>query len=551
MVINADIAIIGAGSAGLAAAIEAKKNGAKKVVLIERDSYMGGLLVQCVHNGFGLQYFGKDLSGPEYADRFIKMLEEYDVELMLETMVLELSPDRVLTAVNKQHGVMTIKAGAVILAMGCRERPRGALNIPGSRPAGIYTAGSAQRMINVNGYLPGKKVVLLGSGDIGMIMARRLTLANVEVVAAVEVLPYIGGLVRNEAQCLKDFNIPVYLKHTVSAIHGNEHITGVTISEVDDKIQPIPGTEKELECDTLLLSVGLIPENELSRDAGIEISDIGGPVVDENMQTTIPGIFAAGNVVHVHDLVDYISESAQIAGRAAAAYVQGKLKDPTWRVKVEKGFNIRYVCPQHLNAEPGEGATVYMRVTTPAEKVTLQMSDGIYCKKFTKVKPSEMLKIDLTAEQLAQLKGDVLKIDCIIDQKDPDPSDALDVVDGVEVICTTCPMACRGRVVMGKDGKPERTVGYRCPRGHEFGMKEMTNPERVLTGTMLTEGKDQPLLPVRSEAPVPKKMLIPCMEAMATMVVDKPVNVGDIVVENILGTGVNILACADYPSKNV
>lgn len=551
MIMNVDIAIIGAGSAGLAAAIEAKKNGAKKVLLIERDSYMGGLLVQCVHNGFGVQYFGKDLSGPEYADRFIKMLAEYDVELMLETMVLELSPERVLTAVNKQHGVMTIKAGAVILAMGCRERPRGSINIAGSRPAGVYTAGSAQRLINVDGYLPGKKIVLLGSGDIGMIMARRLTLANAEIVAAVEVLPYIGGLVRNEAQCLRDFNIPVYLKHTVSAIHGNDHITGVTISEVDDKIQPIPGTEKELECDTLLLSVGLIPENELSREAGIEISDIGGPVVDENMQTSIPGIFAAGNVVHVHDLVDYISQSAQIAGRAAAAYVAGELKKPTWRIKVEKGENVRYVCPQHLNAEPGEGATLYLRVTAPAEKGTLQLSDGVYTKKFTKLKPSEMIKFDLTAEQLAKVQGDTLKVSVVIDQKDPDPADAADVTGGVEVICTNCPMACRGHVFMGPDGKPERTVGYRCPRGNEFGMKEMTNPERVLTGTLLTAGKDQPLLPIRSAAPVPKRLLIPCMEEMAKIVVSEPVKVGDVVVKDILGTGVDILACADYPSKTV
>lgn len=392
-----DLAIIGAGPAGLAAALEAKKSGIENILLIERDSYLGGLLGQCIHNGFGLQYFHTDLTGPEYAERFVKLLKEKNIHVLLETMVLDISEDKVVTAVNGKKGVMAIAAKAVILAMGCRERPRGAINIFGSRPAGIFTAGSAQRMINIDGYLPGKRVVILGSGDIGMIMARRLTLANVEVAAVVEVLPYIGGLVRNECQCLRDFDIPVYLSHTVSKIHGNEKITGVTISQVDSAVQVVPGTEIDIACDTLLLSVGLIPENELSKAAGIQISDVGGPVVDENMQTSIPGVFAAGNVVHVHDLVDYVTLSAQIAGRAAAEYIQGELPGSKCKIRVQKGENIRYVVPQHLSLEKEETVSFYMRVTRPAAKATVRISDGLYTKKYDKIKPSEMLKSTWTA----------------------------------------------------------------------------------------------------------------------------------------------------------
>lgn len=547
MIINTDIAVIGAGSAGLAAAIEAKKSGVKRVTLIERDSYMGGLLGQCIHNGFGLQYFDKDLSGPEYADRFIKMLDDYDIEIMMETMVLDLDGEnKVIKAVNSEKGTMTIQAGAIILAMGCRERPRGSLNIFGSRPAGIFTAGAAQRTINIDGYLPGKKVVILGSGDIGMIMARRLTLAGVKIEAVVEVLPYIGGLVRNECQCLRDFDIPVYLQHTVSAIHGNEHITGVTLSKVDERIQPIAGTEIELECDTLLLSVGLIPENELSRDAGIEISDVGGPVVDENMQTSISGVFAAGNVVHVHDLVDYITQSAQIAGRAAAQYIANELPEKAWKIRVEKGENIRYVVPQHLNAVEGEGATLYMRVTKPVEQATMQLSGDVLTKKFTKIKPSEMIKLELTAEQVAKVKDGLIRVDFLIEKEEADVAD-VPTNGGIEIICTTCPMACRGYVFLDANGNPERTIGYRCKRGDEFARKEVINPERILTGTLLTAEHSQPLLPIRSDNLIPKSMIMDCMKEMAAMVISEPVQIGDIVVENILGTGANIVACSDYP----
>jgi len=348
--INTDVAVIGGGPAGLAAAISAKKAGVKKVLLIERAEQLGGLLYQCIHNGFGLQYFDKDLSGPEYAHRFLNMMDQYVVDIYLETMVLNITPDREIFAVNSSEGTILIKAKSIILAMGCRERSRGAINIPGSRPAGIFTAGTAQRFINVEGYFPGKKIVILGSGDIGMIMARRVTLEGAEVKAIVELLPYIGGLIRNEIQCLKDFEIPVFVKHTVTKIHGNKRIEKVTIAEIDEHLLPIKGTEQDIECDTLLLSVGLIPENEVSKTAGVELStNIGGPIVDENMQTNIPGIFAAGNVVHVHDLVDYVSLAGELAGRSAARYIKGQLPASQRRIKIEEGENIRYVVPQFIS----------------------------------------------------------------------------------------------------------------------------------------------------------------------------------------------------------
>ena len=320
---NRKIVIIGGGPAGLAAAIAAKKAGVQDVLILERDVRLGGILNQCIHNGFGLHTFQEELTGPEYAMRFIEEAKKYDVEAWLNTMVLSLSPDRQITAVNREKGVFVIQADAIVLAMGCRERPRGALNIPGSRPAGIYSAGTAQRLVNMEGYMPGKEVVILGSGDIGLIMARRMTLegANVKVVA--ELMPYSGGLKRNIVQCLDDYGILLKLSHTVIEIHGKKRLTGVTLAQVDERRRPIPGTEEFISCDTLLLSVGLIPENELSVQAGIQMEPATqGPQVDESLSTSITGVFACGNVLHVHDLVDYVSEEAALAGSRAAAYVQ-------------------------------------------------------------------------------------------------------------------------------------------------------------------------------------------------------------------------------------
>jgi NADPH-dependent 2,4-dienoyl-CoA reductase/sulfur reductase-like enzyme len=322
-----DIVIVGGGPAGLAAAVAARRAGTEKILILERDRELGGILNQCIHNGFGLHTFQEELTGPEYAARFIAQVKELEIEYRLCTMVMEISPGKVVTAMSREDGMYQIQAKAVILAMGCRERPRGALNIPGYRPAGIYSAGTAQRLVNMEGFLPGRKVVILGSGDIGLIMARRMTLEGAEVKVVAELMPYSGGLKRNIVQCLDDYGIPLKLSHTVVDIKGKERVEGVTLAEVDEQNRPIPGTEEFYECDTLLLSVGLIPENELSGQMGVELSRVtSGPVVNESLETNMEGVFACGNVLHVHDLVDFVSEEAATAGKNAACYVKNLKK---------------------------------------------------------------------------------------------------------------------------------------------------------------------------------------------------------------------------------
>lgn len=406
--IKVDVAIIGAGPAGLAAAIKARQSGASRVLIIERDRELGGILQQCIHNGFGLHLFGTELTGPEYAFRFIEEAQAAGVEFMLDTMVLEVSKDRSIIALNEQRGMFRIDAGAIVLAMGCRERNRGAVTIPGSRPAGVFTAGAAQRLVNMEGYMPGRRIVILGSGDIGLIMARRMTWEGAKVEAVLEILPFPSGLTRNLVQCLSDQGIPLYLGNTVVKVHGRRRVEGVTAAKVDEKLRPIPGTEWHIPCDTLMLSVGLIPENELSRGAGVEIDPItGGPIVTDDMETSVEGIFACGNVVHVHDLVDNVTMESRIAGLGAAKAAAGSIGRGA-AVKTRGGENIRYVVPHSLrldNAKSRE-TTFYMRVNKPVEKVKVQVTSGgrlLYSKTERICKPAEMLVLKLPAGKLQGL----------------------------------------------------------------------------------------------------------------------------------------------------
>lgn len=347
---NIDVLIIGGGPAGLAAAISAKENGAENILILEREGSLGGILKQCIHNGFGLHRFSEELTGPEYAERYIERVNELSIPYKLETMVLSVSPDKSVTAVNAMDGLFVLKPKSIILTCGCRERPRGAINIPGCRLAGIYSAGTAQKYVNIMGHMVGKRVVILGSGDIGLIMARRLVYEGAKVLSVVELMPYSSGLKRNIVQCLHDYDIPLYFSHTVTYIRGKERVEGVTVSRVDDKLTPIAGTEIEFDCDTLLLSVGLLPENELSKSAGIKLSPItGGPVVDEDMMTGVTGIFSSGNMLHVHDLVDFVSEESALAGKNAAIFIHSGALDTKEQIDIETAGGVRYTVPQRLN----------------------------------------------------------------------------------------------------------------------------------------------------------------------------------------------------------
>lgn len=396
-----DLVIIGGGPAGMSAAIAAYESGIRDIVILERDSSLGGILQQCIHNGFGLHKFGEELTGPEYAWRYEKKVRELNIPFKLNTMVLDISEDRVVTATNEEDGIFTIEAKAVILAMGCRERSKGALNIPGTRPAGIYSAGTAQKLVNIKGCMVGKKAVILGSGDIGLIMARRMTLEGAKVEAVCELMPYSGGLARNIEQCLHDFNIPLKLSHTIVKVHGKERVTGVTIAKVDENRKPIKETEEYIECDTILLSVGLIPENELSKSAGVNLDRItSGAVVDQNRQTSCRGIFACGNVLHVHDLVDFVSEEAEIAGKSAAEYIKNAA-ETVENIPIATDGKIRYTVPQRITEK--KDITVYFRVSDVYKNVKINIYNGkdlIMSKKKPRVAPGEMENIIIKKDML-------------------------------------------------------------------------------------------------------------------------------------------------------
>ena len=402
-----DIVIVGGGPAGLAAAVAARRAGVQDILILERDGHLGGILNQCIHNGFGLHTFKEELTGPEYAARFIEQAMAENIPCKLNTMVMDISPDKVVTAMNREDGLFEIKARAVVLCMGCRERPRGALNIPGYRPAGIYSAGTAQRLMNIEGFSVGKEVVILGSGDIGLIMARRMTLEGAKVKVVAELMPYSGGLKRNIVQCLDDYGIPLKLSHTVVKIDGKERVTGITLAQVGPDRRPIPGTEEYYSCDTLLLSVGLLPENELTREAGIAMNRVtGGPDVSDSLETSLPGVFACGNVLHVHDLVDYVSEEAALAGRNAAAYVQAGERAAANPVPLTAKDGVRYTVPQTLDtANMNDKVVVRFRVgDVYKDRYVSVYFDGerVLHRKKNVLAPGEMEQVVLTRKQVEQ-----------------------------------------------------------------------------------------------------------------------------------------------------
>lgn len=414
-----DIVVIGGGPAGLAAAAAARKSGIKSILILERDKELGGILNQCIHNGFGLHTFKEELTGPEYARRFIDEVEALGIEYYLNTMVIDLSAEKVVTAMNREEGLFKLQAGAIILAMGCRERSRGSLNIPGYRPAGIFSAGTAQRLVNMEGFMPGRRVVILGSGDIGLIMARRMTYEGAKVLVVAELMPYSGGLKRNIVQCLNDFDIPLKLSHTVVEIRGQERLEGVTIAAVDQGGKPIPGTEEDYVCDTLLLSVGLIPENELSRGMGVELDPVtSGPAVNESLETNIGGVFACGNVLHVHDLVDYVSEEACQAGYNAARYIRGELcKDSGFEVRLISDGGVRYTVPKTIDVNRmADELTVRFRVGNVYQNCYIDVffdGERVLHRRRQVVAPGEMEEVKLKKEKLASypnLKNITFKI---------------------------------------------------------------------------------------------------------------------------------------------
>lgn len=415
-----DIVIVGGGPAGLAAAASAKEHGIDSILIIERDKELGGILNQCIHNGFGLHTFKEELTGPEYAGRYIEKVKALGIEYMLCTMVMDISKDKVVTAMNRENGLFEIQAKAIILAMGCRERPRGALNIPGYRPAGIFSAGTAQRLVNMEGYLPGREVVILGSGDIGLIMARRMTLEGAHVKVVAELMPYSGGLKRNIVQCLDDYGIPLKLSHTVVDIDGKERVKGVTLAKVDEKGKPIPGTEEYIPCDTLLLSVGLIPENELSNGLGIDMERVtNGPVVNESLETSMEGVFACGNVLHVHDLVDFVSEEATMAGKNAAYYIEGKTANISdRRIDLVPEDGVRYTVPRFIRPDHmADTLTVRFRVGGVVKNCYISTyfdGERVMRRKRPVVAPGEMEEVKISKEKIAgypELKKITFKIE--------------------------------------------------------------------------------------------------------------------------------------------
>jgi len=573
------IIVIGGGSAGLAAAIAASEAGCRNILLLERDVELGGILLQCIHNGFGLHAFKEELSGPSYAQRYVERLRTMGIEFKTHTMVTHVSRDKVIEYANPAEGYVQIKGSAIILAMGCRERTRGAILMPGFRPSGIWAAGTAQRYLNMEGYMVGRKIFILGSGDIGLIMARRLTLEGAEVLGVAELMPYSNGLPRNQKQCLQDFGIPLYLSHTVTDILGKDRLEGIVIAAVDDKLQPVPGTEKNFTVDTLLLSVGLIPENELSEDAGILLHpQTKSAVVSESLETSVPGIFACGNVLHVHDLVDFVSEEGVRAGISAAAYVEGELQRGR-SFDTCAGVGVGYVLPQIVHPDHCSDKVEFMfRVTNSYRGAGIRiLKDEVLYKTIPRphMAPAEMEKITLKREEISDVKQSLrFEVGSIRTgvkdvgsqnrpQTDIENESQFQTASGTVVIsakakslsrsaqkiaateemtCIVCPMSCHLLAALDKDGQIISITGNTCRRGEDYARQELTSPTRVLTSTVRIEGGLYRRLPVITSANIPENKMMDVMREIDKVHVNAPVPIGCVLVENVCGLGVNIIA---------
>ncbi|MDR0638806.1 MAG: FAD-dependent oxidoreductase [Spirochaetaceae bacterium] len=540
-----DVIVVGGGPAGLAAGISAAENGAASVLILERNDTLGGILNQCIHNGFGLHYFKEEMTGPEYAARFIELLPRYPaIEVLTGSMVLNVFPDKTVSMIHAKHGYISLKANVVVLSMGCRERTRGAIGIPGTRPSGIFTAGAAQLYMNIEGLAIGKRVVILGSGDIGLIMARRLTLEGAKVLGVYEVLPYSSGLTRNIVQCLEDYDIPLYLSHTITGIRGDKRIEQVVIQHVDEQRKPIPGTEQTLDCDTLLLSVGLIPENELSRQAGIEMSPrTSGPVVYENMETSIPGIFACGNVAHVHDLVDFVTAESLRAGKAAATYA---FKEAGTVIEVRNGEGVGYTVPQKIRLDNVEkGIDIFFRATAIYKTAKIEVKSGgtvVVSFKREHLAPGEMEKITVPKVFLEKIEDASLVVSVNSTEKVSGSNVRFRTKrpDGItELICIVCPKGCHLQV----DEKNDCAVtGNDCVRGAEYGKQEISNPTRVLTSTVCASGGVISRMPVKTDKNIPKGKIFDAMKLLDEFEVKAPVKSGEVVIPAICGTEANFIA---------